>query len=215
VSVGDEGRSSTEKDAANDAEAKARTVEWPADLRGVTESIVATLGPNHLWNDAALGLHAGDPVTARTFGNTRTRRNFHREGEGYVQFVRDPLLFVESALSIREREAPIVDAADAWARVEVEQVDAGEDGDTRWEEWELRPVEAVRREHDLATTNRGYYAVIEATVAASRLDVDAYDAATLLDRLAYFSEVVETCGGERERAAFDRLTELTGWRDRL
>jgi len=213
--VPDESRTSGEDDhTAGDAEATARTVDWPAELRGVTESVVATLGPNGLWNDAALGLHAGDPVTARTFGNTRTRRNFHREGEGYVQFVRDPLAFVESALSIRERDEPVADAADAWARVEVEQVDAGEDEGTRWEEWTLRPVEAVRREHDLATTNRGHYAVIEATVAASRLDVGAYDEATLLDRLAYFSEVVETCGGERERAAFDRLSELTGWRDR-
>jgi len=219
--VGDEKGVSTEEDAGpsdadtptSDATA-ARTVEWPVELRGVTESVVATLGPNDLWNDAALGLHAGDPVTARTYGNTRTRRNFHREGEGYVQFVRDPLTFVESALSIRERDEPVADAADAWARVEVEQIDAGRDGETRWEEWALRPVEAVRRERDPATTNRGYYAVIEATVAASRLDVDAYDTATLLDRLAYFAEVVDTCGGDRERAAFDRLTELTCWRDR-
>ena len=190
------------------------TVEWPADLQGVTESVVATLGPNDLWNFAALGLHAGDSVTARTWGNTRTRRNFHRQGEGYVQFVRDPLVFVESALSIRERDDPIDGAADAWARVDVERVDAGEDGTTRWEEWELRPVEAVRREHDTPTTNRGYYAVIEATVAASRLDVDAYDESALLDRLEYFADVVETCGGDRERDAFDRLTDLTEWRDR-
>ena len=53
--------------------------DWPVDLRGVTESIVATLGPNDRWNMAALGLHApddsGEPVTATTWGNTRTRRN--------------------------------------------------------------------------------------------------------------------------------------------
>ncbi|MFC6737614.1 DUF447 domain-containing protein, partial [Halolamina salina] len=36
---------------------------WPVPLRGVTESVIATMGPNGLWNLAALGLHAGDPVT--------------------------------------------------------------------------------------------------------------------------------------------------------
>jgi hypothetical protein len=68
--------------------------DWLVELRGVTESIVATLGPNGRWNLAALGLFAGEPVTSRTWGNTRTRRNFHREGEGYVQFTRDPVDFV-------------------------------------------------------------------------------------------------------------------------
>lgn len=217
MSVGDEGSS--------DRTAGRPTVEWPADLRGVTESIVATLGPNDLWNFAALGLHADDPVTARTWGNTRTRRNFHRQGEGVVQFARDPLVFVESALSIRERNDPVDDAADAWVRVEVERVDSGQEGETTWEEWTLRPVEAVRRDRGsstsdasrgadgVPTTNRGYYAVIEATVAASRLDVDAYDTERLVDRLEYFADVVDTCGGERERRAFERLTDLTGWRE--
>ncbi len=59
-----------------------------------------------------------------------------------------------------------------------------------------------------STTNRGHAAVVEATVAASRLDVPSYDRETLLDRLAYFESVVETAGGERERAAFERVCDL-------
>ncbi|WP_135822734.1 DUF447 domain-containing protein [Halostella litorea] len=186
--------------------------EWPVDLDGVTESVVTTLGPNGRWNAAALGLHAGDPVTATTWGNTRTRRNFDRQGGGYVQFTRDPVLFVEAALSIRETADPVLDAADAWVEVAAERVGAGEDGGTRWERWELRPLDAGVEREAVPTTNRGYYAVVEATVAASRLDVDSYDTAALRDRLAYFEEVVGTCGGERERAAFDRLNELAGWK---
>ncbi|WP_121821281.1 DUF447 domain-containing protein [Halostella salina] len=186
--------------------------DWPVDLDGVTESVVTTLGPNDLWNAAALGLHAGDPVTATTWGNTRTRRNFDRQGGGYVQFTRDPLLFVEAALSIHETAEPVLDAADAWIEVDADRVDAGEDGGTRWERWELRPVDSGVEREVVPTTNRGYYAVVEATVAASRLDVAAYDTGTLLDRLSYFEGIVETCGGERELAAFERLTELTGWK---
>ena len=179
--------------------------EWPVDLAGVTESVVTTLGPNDRWNVAALGLFAGDPVTARTWGRTRTWRNFREEGAGYVQFVRDPVVFVDAACSIREEDEPILQSADAWVRVSVEAVDRGTQNGTQWVEWELIPTESGIERETVPTTNRGYYAVVEATVAASRLEVPEYDTETLLGRLEYFEGVVERCGGPRERAAFDRL----------
>lgn len=184
---------------------------WPAALRGVTESIVATLGPNELYNQAALGVHAGEPVTAVTWGNTRTRRNFERQESGYVQFSTDPVDFVAAALSVHETEAPVLRRSAAWCRVIVEQVDREERGGTVCRTWELDPVEAAVRERSVPTTNRAHGAVIEATVAASRLDVDAYDTQKLRDRLAYYEEVVETCGGPAEQAAMSRLRELVAW----
>lgn len=208
--------------------------DWPVELRGVTETVVATLGPNDRWNFAALGVHApaaggdGDgassgssgssgshlPATATTWGNTRTRRNFHRQGGGVVQFVSDPRAFVEAAMTIYERDSPVLDSADAWAEVEATPVDSGEDGGTEWESWELRPVDAAVERTRPFTINRGFGAVIDATVAASRLDVPAFDTDDLLARLDYFAETVEKCGGKREREAFARIDELTGWRER-
>jgi hypothetical protein len=38
--------------------------------------------------------------------------------------------------------------------------------------------------------------------------VDAFDSDRLLDRLAYCADVIETCGGERERAALERIETL-------
>ena len=38
------------------------------------------------------------------------------------------------------------------------------------------------------------------------------DTAELLDRLAYFADVVGRCGGPAEREAFARIDEATGWR---
>ncbi|WP_137287399.1 DUF447 domain-containing protein [Halorussus salinisoli] len=195
-----------------------RNADWPVELRGVTESVVTTLGPNDLWNVAALGLHAPDstadadapgdaPVTARTWGNTRTRRNFHRQGGGYVQFTRDPIDFVDATLSIREVERPVLDSADAWVEVEVERADSGESGDTEWEEWELYPRNSGVERETVPTINRGFGAVVEATVAASRLGVDAYDEAELRNRLAYFEEVARKCGDDRVCAAMDRLRD--------
>ncbi|UPW02360.1 DUF447 family protein [Halorussus gelatinilyticus] len=193
----------------------------------MTESLVTTLGPNDLWNVAALGLHPpaerdgendgqsdgendarGDGrVTARTWGNTRTRRNFHRQGGGYVQFVRDPVDFVDATLSIFEVEEPVLDSADAWVEVEVERVDSGAADDTEWEAWTLTPVESGVERETVPTINRGIGAVVEATVAASRLGVDAYDQSELRERLSYFEAVGRNCGDDRVRTALDRLRD--------
>ncbi|PCR90368.1 DUF447 domain-containing protein [Natrinema ejinorense] len=195
----------------DDEDAGTGVPEWPVDLSGVTESVVTTLGPNGRWNAAALGLHAGDPVTARTWGNTRTRRNFHRQGEGYVQFVDDPVDFAEAALSIVEHEEPILASASAWSRVTVDRVDSGAEGGTDWEEWTLRPLESTIERKTVPTIDRGFGAVVEATVAASRLAVDDYDQRDLRERLAYCASVVDRAGGPREREALERVREHSPW----
>jgi len=192
--------------------------DWPVDLRGVTESVVATLGPNDLWNMAALGLHApdepGEPVEATTWGNTRTKRNFHRQGGGVVQFTADPREFVESAVTIREESEPVFPHADAWVEIEAQSVDSGTDGGTEWERWEIRPTAAGTIEESRPLTiNRGFYAVVDATVAASRLDVPAFETDVLIGRLRYFEETVQKCGGPQEREAFATLSEESGWRE--
>jgi len=197
------------------------TPDWPVDLRGVTESIVATLGPNELWNMAALGLHAPDkqddpdePVTATTWGNTRTKRNFHRQGGGVVQFTSDPREFVDAAVTIREEPEAVLPNADAWVEVDAKLVDSGSEGGTEWERWKLRPIATGTVDGSRPLTiNRGFYAVVDATVAASRLDVPAFDTNRLVDRLRYFEETVEKCGGPRELEAFETLSSETGWRE--
>ncbi|WP_123620323.1 DUF447 domain-containing protein [Halorubrum sp. CSM-61] len=192
--------------------------DWPVALRGVTESVVTTLGPNDRWNVAALGLHAPDdpsePVTARTYGRTRTWRNFAERGGGVVQFTTDPRTFVDAALTIREVDDPVLPTADAWVEVTVEEIRSETEGDTTVRTWALDPVErAVVRER-VPTINRGFGAVVDATVAVSRLDVPGFDTDELLERLRYFADVVERCGGPAEREAFAAIDEATGWRER-
>lgn len=181
---------------------------WPVELRALTESVVTTRGSNGRWNVAALGLHPGEPVSARTWGRTRTRRNFERESDGVVQFTRDPLAFVEAALDVREVDEPVIGAADAWVEVAVERIDAGRESGTEWVDWALSPVEFVVRRRVVPTTERGFNAVVEATVDASRLDVPAYDDGALRDRLARHRAIVERCGSPRDREAMRRLADL-------
>ncbi len=205
-------------DDARDAPgAAAAPGDWPVPIRGVTESIVTTLGPNDRWNVAALGLHApeeaGDPVTARTYGRTRTWRNFTERGDGVVQFTTDPRTFVDAALTVYETDEPVVETADAWVEVTVEEVASETEGDTTIRTWELDPGEGSVRAERVPTINRGFGAVIDGTVAASRLDVPGFETAELLDRLRYFADVVDRCGGPAEREAFARIDEATGWRE--
>ena len=189
---------------------------WPVDLRGVTESVVATLGPNDRWNVAALGLHApdspDDPVTARTYGRTRTWRNFTERGGGVVQFTVDPREFVDAALTVREESEPVLPGADAWVEVRATEVDRERRGDVTVRTWTLDPVESAVVSERVPTVNRAFGAVVDATVAASRLDVPGYDTAELLERLRYFADVVDRCGGPAEREAFARIDEATDWR---
>jgi hypothetical protein len=158
---------------------------------------------------------ATTPVTARTWGRTRTWRNFRAEGAGVVQFVTDPRTFVDAALSIRESPDPVLEDAAAWVAVDVRELDAGESGGTDWVEWALDPGRGCVRRTRAQTIDRGFAAVVEATVAASRLDVPTYDTDTLLERLSYFAEVAATCGGPRVREAMARVDEYADWRARL
>ncbi|SIR89633.1 DUF447 domain-containing protein [Natronorubrum thiooxidans] len=204
---------SDDRDGDDDT-AGAERADWPVSLSGVTESVVTTLGPNGLWNAAPLGLFADDGdgrITARTWGKTRTRGNFHRQGECYVQFVDDPVVFADAALSIVEHEEPILEAANAWARVTVESLESGTDDGTDWERWALRPVDAEIRAERVPTIDRGFGAVIEATVAASRLGVAGYDDDDLRDRLEYCASVVDRAGSPREHEALERVREHADW----
>ena len=224
--TGDDRSQASDRDRAR-ADAPDRTAPaapdggaWPARLRGVTETVVATLGPNDRWNHAALGVHADGPastrdedghpdaVTAYTYGNTRTRRNFHGRGEGVVQFTRDAVDFTNAALAVHETTEPVLDSADAWVRVTATQVDARDDDGTRVETWRLDPVDATVRRRVVPVVNRGHAAVVDATVAASRLGVPGFDEDALRDRLDRAVDVVATCGGDRERAAIRRVDAL-------
>lgn len=191
--------------------------EWPVEIDGVIESVITTPGLEGRWNVAALGLHATDnrvrtgTVRARTWGRTRTRRNFDRNGVGYVHFLQDPELFVEAALDVYEIEEPVLDSAAAWVRVAVHRIEAGTAQDTEWVDWELRPEEVEIRRRTVPTIDRALGAVVEMTVAASRLGVPAYDDGVLRERLDFYATVVDSCGDQAARSAVRRIVSLTDW----
>jgi len=121
-------------------------------------------------------------------------------GEGYVQFVTDPVDFVvEAALTVREESEPVLASADAWARVDVTRTDEGTDGETQWVEWELRPVESAVENETVPTINRGSTPSWRRRWLHHGWTSPPTTPAVLLDRLVHLESVVETCGGERGR----------------
>ena len=205
------------------------TVAWPFALDGVVESVTTTPEPSDGWNVAALGVsgldgedtgpEAGradtDPTAesarARTWGRTRTRANFERAGRGVVQAVDDPVVFVRAALDRWVHEGPHLDEAAAWVAVEAIELERGRERGTEWVDWKLVPTDTAIRRRVVPRASRGFPAVVEMTVAASRLGVPAFDQETLRSRLEYFARVAERCGGERERAAVTEVAALSPW----
>ncbi len=189
--------------------------EWPVDLAGVTETVVTTRGPNELWNAAALGVFAGadeaNAATATTWGNTRTRRNFHREGEGYVQFVDDPITFVNAALTIDEHDDPVLEHAAAWTRVAVERIDSGTENGTEWEQWRLEPLETTIKRETVPTISRGFGAVIELPSLPRDSALPATTTPNCGTDSPFFESVVERAGSPREQAALERVREHAEW----
>lgn len=181
--------------------------DWPTPLEGVTETVVTTLTPSGGWNAAALGLHGGSPVTARTWGQTRTRVAFERDGTGVIQFTTDSLTFVRAALTIHEVEEPVLAAADAWVWVEATRTASGSSAGTEWVEWRLDPLASRVRRRRVAGIRRARGAVVEASVAASRLDVEGFDRSELLATIERCGEVVERTGDARDRQAMSIVME--------
>ncbi|MFB6113989.1 MAG: DUF447 domain-containing protein [Halodesulfurarchaeum sp.] len=190
---------------------------WPVELTGVVETVTTTRQSTGRWNVAALGLHADDDpeqmdsVRARTWGKTRTRRNFERTGAGYVQFTRDPVVFAEAALAVREADDPVLDTTAAWVEVTVDEMERGTRRGTEWVDWRVTPIDSHVRERMVPVTSRAFGAIVEMTVAASRLSVAAYDDSDLQDRLEYFADVVERTGGPREKRALESIETHSEW----
>lgn len=184
---------------------------WPVAFNGVTETIVATPNDDGGWNQAAFGVHAGDPPWGRSWGETTTHRNLTRAGTGVMQFPTDPIAVVEAALGTYVTDGPVLTTAAAWVSVEATVRDRGTEDGTTWTEWVLTPGNHGIRERTVPTLRRARTAVIEAAVAASRLDVDAYDHGRLKAVLNRAAATVDRTGTERERAAVDRIATLTDW----
>ncbi len=168
---------------------------------GISEVIFTTMSPQGLPNAAPIGLHReGDRLFARIY-NSKTLDNILSRPMVAANIVDDPLLFVRSSLSEIEKEGfefvdgfPVIKGAPGWIIFEC-KCKKGK----KISVVELSPIHGKIITRKIQPVNRGFNAVIEAAIHATRYVV--LKEQTYLDRIKYYDTVVQKCGGAREKEA--------------
>ena len=184
---------------------------------GISETIVST-GLEHP-NAAPIGIimKGGKPFV-RLFKGSHTWANVLKEKYLVVNIVYDPLLFVRSTffdLELSEFDYvpalglnfPILKEAAAWVIFECINIKNADQALVA----DLVPIEAGFNEanrKDLPVPNRGFNAVLEATVHATRYQLTGEE--KYLELIRHYETLASKCGGENEKKAMKLLYEVLG-----
>ncbi len=172
--------------------------------------IFTTISPDGVPNAAPIGLHKKDGMFFARIYNSKTLDNILGKKTAAANIVDDPILFVQSALSDIQPDKfdldtgfPVLKDATGWIIFDC-KIRKGETISVI----ELSPLEAQIKHRQIQPINRGFNAVIEATVEATRYVV--LKDKKYLDRIEYYDTIVQKCGGFREKEAMKLLFELVG-----
>lgn len=177
---------------------------------GISEVIFTTISPDGIPNAAPIGLHRkGKRLFARIY-SSKTLENIISKPELAANIVDDPVLFVQSSLSDIEPERfdfvddfPVLKDAIGWILFDC-RCKKGENISVV----DLNPIDGKINRRKVQFINRGFNAVIEASIHATRyvsLKEKKY-----LECIEYYNNIVKKCGGAREMEAMKLLYELIG-----
>jgi hypothetical protein len=184
---------------------------------GISETIVST-GLEHP-NAAPIGIiiKGGRPFV-RLFKGSHTWANVLKEKYLAANIVYNSLLFVRStffdlessefdSVPVRGLNFPILKEAAAWVIFECINVKNTDQALVV----DLVPIEAGFNEanrKDLPVPNRGFNAVLEATVHATRYQLTEEE--KYLELIRNYETLASRCGGENEKKAMKLLYEVLG-----
>lgn len=170
--------------------------------------IFTTISTDGRPNAAPIGLHMKDGRFFARMYKSKTLDNIRGKKAAAANIIDDPMLFVQSALSDippdnfdRIGGFPVLKDALGWIIFDC-KIRKGETISVV----ELSPVEAQIKHRQIKPINRGFNAVIEATVEATRYVV--LKDKKFLDRIEYYDTIVRKCGGPREKEAMKLLFDL-------
>jgi len=172
---------------------------------GISEVIFTTLSPDGIPNAAPIGLHRkGNRFFARIY-NSKTLDNIISKPMAAANIVDDPVLFVQSALSDIEAERfefvdgfPVLKEAQGWIIFGCKIKKGGDVSVV-----ELSTVKGKINQLKIQPVNRGFNAVIEASIHATRYVV--LKEQKYLECIKYYNTIVNKCGGVREKEAMRLL----------
>ena len=176
---------------------------------GINEIIAITFNEDGTLNTAPIGVivEDADGIMARArLYKSHTRSNTARTGVFYANVTRDAVVFaLASFIDLGEEffeslNPPVIKGSLAWCRFEANVSGAYAT---------LKLAEGEVLGSELRAVNRGLNAVIEALVHATRYVItkDERKREELRRRILYYYEIVQKCGSEREKRAFEIIME--------
>lgn len=175
---------------------------------GISEVILTTISPDGVPNAAPIGLHRKNGRLFAQIYKSRTLENILSRPHAAANIVDDPILFVRSALSDIKPEQfefvdgfPVLAGANGWIICNCTCKKSDKISIV-----EISPVKGKINTQKIKPVNRGFNAVIEATVHATRYVL--LHEKKLLDHINYYNTIVKKCGSLRDKDAMHLLYEL-------
>jgi len=175
---------------------------------GISEVILSTVSHEGVPNAAPIGLHLKDGKFFAKIYNSKTLDNILGNRTAAANIVDDPFLFVQSALSDIESDKfeftykfPVLKDVMGWIMFDC-RCRKGE----KISVVELTPVRSKILRRKIMPVNRGFNAVIEATVHATRFVV--LKEQQYLDHINYYNTIVQKCGSQGDKDAMKLLFDL-------
>jgi len=176
---------------------------------GVWEVVATTRSENDITNASPIGLRCSqENLTVSLFSPSRTLENVLETGYIGVNILHDPLVFVHAAMGDLDSlyfgtldGFPIIRTAQGWILFEtrfLEHEDAYR--------FELTPIAVHGNFEVMHPVNRGFNALIEALIIATRYRIiPESEWGALHKDIEFYAAIVRKCGGEREREAMELL----------
>ncbi|MCD4841304.1 MAG: DUF447 family protein [Methanosarcinales archaeon] len=183
-------------------------------MEGINEVIVTTKSIDDRPNAAPIGLirHSGK-LTARVYNESHTCTNIKDTGLLAVNIVDDPVVFVQSALEDLDKEKfefietgtginfPVLASSYGWVIFKAE-ITEGDIATTA----ELQFITGNVKSMGIRPINRGFNAVIEAAIYATRYKV--FNDETFLSKIKSYKDIINKCGGRSEKEAYRLINKL-------